>query len=55
MFVKLFQMIVMWKVSVDFNEIIRYKEWNKKQRDLEADSESSEVFSNSRRFENTVY
>lgn len=43
----------MWKVSVDYDEIIRYKQKN--QLRFESDSEASDVFSNTRRLENTVY
>ena len=49
--VKFFQMIIMWKVSVDYDEILRYKQ---QKRTKEGDSETSQVFT-PRRLENTVY
>lgn len=33
----------MWKVSVDYDEIVRYKQRNIK-HDLEGDSENSQIF-----------
>lgn len=44
-------MFIMWKVSIDYDEILRYKQ--RKHRDLE-DSDASEV-NTPRRLENTVY
>ena len=41
----------MWKVSVDYDEILRYKQ---QKRVKESDSETSQVFT-PRRMENTVY
>lgn len=54
LFVKFFQMFIMWKVSVDYDEILRFK-MKSKQYEIEGDSENSDVFTNTRRFENTVY
>jgi hypothetical protein len=53
--VKLFQMFIMWKVSVDYDEVIRYKARNNKLIDFEGDSEDTEGWANDKRLENTVY
>ena len=47
-------MFVMWKVSVDYDEVIRYKS-RKQTYDLENDSDTSDAFANTKRLENTVY
>ncbi|CAI2365549.1 unnamed protein product [Moneuplotes crassus] len=52
--VKFFQMFVMWKVSVDYDEVMRYKNRNKA-LDFEGESENFSRDSDSRRLENTVY
>jgi len=46
-------MFVMWKVSVDYDEVLRYK-MKTKTVDFLNDSEASEG-QDSRRLENTVY
>jgi len=43
----------MWKVSVDYDEVQRYK--RSKAMNFEGDSEASDEFNNSKRLENTVY
>ena len=53
--VKLFQMFIMWKVSIDYDEIIRYKARHSKVIDFEGDSEDTEGWANDKRLENTVY
>lgn len=47
-------MFVMWKVSVDYDEVMRYKNRNKA-LDFEGESEDFSRDSDSRRLENTVY
>jgi hypothetical protein len=48
-------MFIMWKVSVDYDEVIRYKARNNKLIDFEGDSEDTEGWANDKRLENTVY
>lgn len=47
-------MFVMWKVSVDYDEVVRYKSRNNA-LDFEGDSRGSEAWANANRLENTVY
>ena len=53
-FFKFFQMIIMWKVSVDYDEIVRYKA-RSNPLDFDLESENSEMFTPSQRSELTAY